>query len=77
MTFTEECEVCKKELKEKFVWVNCTYWDYHPVSECSGGCTYPVGMGCVKKIPKKYQRGETTVQKWADELEKHNEEADQ
>ena len=70
MSFTENCEVCKKELTGKFVWVKCDYFGYHPTSEC-GGCTYPVGTGCIKKIPAEYRGEETTVKEWYDELERH------
>lgn len=71
----EECQVCGKELTGTFVWVKCTYWQYHPVSEC-GGCMYPVGMGCIKKIPKKYHVRKTNMDEWIDEQEQMNEERD-
>jgi len=70
-----ECEICGKTLKGKFVWVKCSYWNSHPLSEC-GGCTYPVGTGCVKKIPKEFHARTTTVEEWVDECEKYNEESD-
>lgn len=71
MSYSEECEVCKKELKGAFVWVSCRYWNGHPVSECNG-CEYPVGMGCVKHIPKEFHGRTTSVDEWIDEQEKMN-----
>ena len=73
MTFTETCEVCKAELKDKFVWVSCRYWNSHPTTECNGGCEYPVGLGCAKHIPKEFVGKTMTIQEWYDEMEKYNE----
>lgn len=73
---TEECQVCKKELKGVFYWVSCKFFNYHPISEC-GECMYPVGSGCVKRIPKKFVIRKTNIDEWYDEQEKMNEEAEE
>lgn len=72
---TEECQVCGKEIKNSFTWVKCSYWNYHPISEC-GGCVYPVGNSCIKKIPKEFHGEKDTIENWNKQLERHNQEVD-
>lgn len=62
-----ECEICKKPIKGKFTWVHCTYFEYHPLDEC-GGCEYPVGDTCIKKVPKDFREMEMTVEEWGNRL---------
>lgn len=73
--YTEECQICKKELKGAFYWVKCEFWTFHPVSEC-GGCVYPVGIGCIKKVPKEFIVRKTSLNEWIDEQERRNAERD-
>ena len=66
---TENCEMCGKEIKVSFTWVHCSFFNYHPLNEC-GGCYYPVGNTCVKKVPKEYHDKKDTVENWNKTLEK-------
>ena len=55
-----ECEICKRRITKEFTWVNCRYWSFHPIREC-GGCVYPVGNTCIKKVPKEFHRAKDRV----------------
>lgn len=61
------CEVCGKELKGYFIWIQCSYFEYHPLDEC-GGCEYPVGLSCARKIPKEFHSRSDTARSWHEYL---------
>lgn len=68
------CQICKKELTGKIYWVNCQYFNYHPFDEC-GGCEYPVGATCIKKV-EKYDKTliihNETVDEWNKRVDEWN-----
>ncbi len=66
---TEECEICGKEIKGSFTWVRCSFFNFHPVEEC-GGCVYPVGNTCIKKVSKEFHGEKDTVENWNKRVEK-------
>lgn len=69
------CELCKKEIKTNFTWVDCAYFEYHPKDEC-GGCDYPVGNSCLKRIPKEFHNSKMSVDEWNAQLGKHDKEGE-
>ena len=68
MVENECCEVCGKELKGKFTFVSCKFFEYHPIEEC-GECCYPVGHTCLKKIPKEFHMRTITAEEHRKEVE--------
>lgn len=73
MKYNQYCEVCKKQLKKTFIFIDCSYFEYHPKNEC-GGCEYPVGLCCAKKIPKEFHSDKWDVMKYQEALEKWHQE---
>lgn len=76
MSFKVYCEICNKEIKDVIVWVDCRFWNSHPITECNGGCLYPIGRGCAKKVSKQFIIKNQTIDEYYDELEQYNKEVD-